>query len=502
MAKPAWRIGILCLVGLTLYLSLRGEEIHIPPEVIAMTKETMIPADQLHLHTHPVVTDAPKAKGSFDFSKFDNVQIGVKTQKPKSTRPATIDDSLPSWEGIECLEGTQLTDLRLVDKCKSSKPKEKIAPYYCNMILNYSYSKSGNPPCGQYSTGKFSQPIGVPPAADLVHWKPETGCTIKDFSTVLKPGSVKVSDDFGGNSLNLTIGGADPTLDCINSFRYYTRREVVELLSHAMVHRKNLRGGILFTGDSMVRQLFLRLISFIRGEEIISEHYYHQDGLYVLWDDRDAMIPLTGPAKAQYKTLLANLFPGYLGDGKPLEPDTSLSKVVVAMMFQWDARPTQFRTDFQKMNAPLHFAAFMYWWTKKEALNAADQYMANVDSHLRDKPSDLRGRYVYITTPWTAPGTFGGVDSSIRVPRNERLTNWILTSKAKSPKYLLDFSGLADAVKLTKTADGIHYMCIWTPKYNELVNHQKENGRECSDPMNLAVVQWMMHVVAYADGKR
>jgi hypothetical protein len=73
-----------------------------------------------------------------------------------------------------------------------------------------------------------------------------------------------------------------------------------------------------------------------------------------------------------------------------------------------------------------------------------------------------------------------GVDDAIRVPRNQRATQWLLNSSYHGnhkniggttavQRLLLDFSGVADLKHMPKTSDEIHYMCIWQPKLPELV---------------------------------
>jgi hypothetical protein len=111
-----------------------------------------------------------------------------------------------------------------------------------------------------------------------------------------------------------------------------------------------------------------------------------------------------------------------------------------------------------------------------------------------------------VTTPWTAPKIFGGVEPHTRIARNEKTARWINDRRAAAEEVgggaslstrwsLLDFSSIAEVEHMPKTKDGIHYMCIWTPKYHEAVTHQKFNYNGCRDPMSLAVVQWLAHIV-------
>jgi hypothetical protein len=154
----------------------------------------------------------------------------------------------------------------------------------------------------------------------------------------------------------------------------------------------------------------------------------------------------------------------------------------------------------------VHVAAWMYWWQKRDPLSDLDGYTAAMDKYhgaIEDAASATT--YVYVTTPWTRDGVFGGVDEKIRVARNTCARNWLLSSATSSAsggagavrRMLLDYSGIAGLKKFPKTRDEIHYMCIWTKKLPDLVTAQKyvpEN--KCVDRVNAAVSQMLVHLLA------
>jgi hypothetical protein len=162
------------------------------------------------------------------------------------------------------------------------------------------------------------------------------------------------------------------------------------------------------------------------------------------------------------------------------------------VLFLWDAKPSAFRREFLTVRPRLHVAAFMYWWQNKDKLSDIDGFVDAVDGHMARHAG---ARLVFLTTPWTAAKTFGGVEDRNRLPRNARVAKWVAGSAAADRMHLLDFAAIADAKQFSKTLDGIHYMCIWTPKVPEAVTAQKENGRGCTDPMNYAVAQWLVNLV-------
>jgi hypothetical protein len=69
------------------------------------------------------------------------------------------------------------------------------------------------------------------------------------------------------------------------------------------------------------------------------------------------------------------------------------------------------------------------------------------------------------------------------------------SSESNMTMRLLDYSNMAEVHHFPKTKDGIHYMCIWTPKYPDVVKMQKYNANNCEDPMGLAVVQWLANLI-------
>ena len=397
----------------------------------------------------------------------------------------------PTFTPTECMKGVTLTDPKLKKKCQDGK----VAAHYCAFISGEATVASGEglEKCGQFSAGTFS------PEWRESGWRPkqeeDSSCKIADLSKVLQPKTDFIFDNNNIGKVTCHTGKS----------RYFSRPEAVSLLRHLTVLSTKGkvdggRGGILFSGDSMMRQLFLRVISYIRGEDVVSEHYFHYDGLYVLRKGSDALIPLADTAtKETHSTILNTFYPGYLKSGGRQLTQSEKDDVVVCFLFQWDTKPSAFRKDFLSMpSVPVHVAAFMYWWSKKEPLSTVDPYLKEMDRFLAT-PAQRHKKYVYVTTPWTAPKTFGGVENPVRVPRNDRLASWVLGGSPPlnggAQKLLLDYAGVADSKTFTKTVDGIHYMCIWTPKYPEVVNNQKENGRQCSDPMNLAVIQYLFNLL-------
>ena len=59
------------------------------------------------------------------------------------------------------------------------------------------------------------------------------------------------------------------------------------VLSRASLLRCVAGRVVLFEGDSFTRQLFLRLIWWLRGSPVVVEHYFHRDGAYEFDEQKD-----------------------------------------------------------------------------------------------------------------------------------------------------------------------------------------------------------------------
>ena len=423
---------------------------------------------------------------------------GASPQHPHGSDPlpSTVGDTTGvSWKGKLCMAGTNIN----TDKVRGNCAKGAVAKPFCDAL---SAAVAGEEVCGQYAEGKFA------PASQFT-----TETLTSTYADLMAASGVSnVSCIRGGmfhfdGSLQLSHSqGRDGGCEGGSHFTYLSPAQVIALL-HRLTVRTPTRRGILFSGDSMVRQLFLGVVSLARGTTVVSEHYFHQDGLYLLhMDGRDEIVVLTPNNKQKYASVLAHFFQGYQSGGGS---GSSRGTVRIAMMFMWDIKPSTYRKEAVTTMAPYlstHIASFMYWWNNKGRLEEIEPYLSVVRSNLLTKPDstiDNSGLlYRFVNTPPTAPKTFGGVDDAVRMPRNKRVSEWtgelesaLLTQDRPVP-VVVDYAAIAEGTKaISKTKDGIHYSCIWTPKYPEQVSGQKDNGRGCTDPMNTAVAQWLLRTL-------
>ena len=387
----------------------------------------------------------------------------------------------PWWTGSLCMKGSLLTDRRLRSKCE----RGEIADVFCRNI------RAGEL-CGQYAEGTFregrqwqsGQPRSFhPPLCDWPHFQ----ALSRSVSTV----ALLISDQ-----------GEPRRRDAACS--YWPNLDPQQLLRALRRNDAGPPSTILWTGDSMIRQLFLRAIAMLRGDANPADHYFHTDAMYVLWPTRDALMPIETSALRSNRSLAAMVsryFPGFAPSQGQAVSEVTEDAPLLVMLFLWDPKPAEYRREpFAMHRVTTQISAFMYWWQMKSPITDIDPYLTRLPSLLdaRSKATAGSSLYFFVTTPWTAPKTFGGVDDAVRIPRNQHVLDR-LAQLGRRDVGIIDFSSLADAAgrnRFPKTRDGIHYMCIWTPKFPEPINHQKVTANNCTDPMNAAVVRWLATAVA------
>eukprot|EP00759_Apiculatamorpha_spiralis_P057632 PhF_6_TR8729/c0_g1_i2/m.13721 len=345
------------------------------------------------------------------------------------------------WSPAKCMKGTFIVDPRLAKVC--SNPGLE---YVCD----------GKDKCGQWASGTFSQKISTKAVGKVADDAGE--CDLATLDTVVTSDVVSFRED---------------TNEIVhNSCKLRSMRSGVVDILNAVKNRKR----IVFTGDSMMRQLYLRIISLIRKEPTHAEHYFHQDSVYVLTESGDELIVFTDKGKRSQ----------------------SFPDALLVMYFLWDPKPSVYRKEaFTEFNPDIIIAAFMYWWQPKDKTTDVDQYLHALQTYLTSSKSSSGNsvQYFFVTTPWTADGTFGGVPTPIRNERNQHIIKELRSWNAPNV-HVVDYSGIADLKKMPKTADNIHYMCIWTPKWPQNVNGMKYNSNQCKDYMNLAVATWWLNMLS------
>lgn len=260
---------------------------------------------------------------------------------------------------------------------------------------------------------------------------------------------------------------------------------VVDFLS--LLQRVSPR-GVLMTGDSMVRQLFTRMIAFVRGATVVGEHYFHSDAIFVVYrNGSDEFVLLNSPSALGYvRWVLRRFFPHHrykYTSYKYFGPSMPDEGVIVAVLYQWDPRPTTFRRMFKAMAHTMQVSSFMYHWREGDSISAIDAYLKAVTTRQRSRNTS----YFFISTP----PSIAINDSTLKVRQ------WYIRKKLKGVPQIrwIDFESIARSEDHPRI-DSFHYQCQWGGMYPSPVDNLRHDGAGCRDVMNLGVMQRWGYLMA------
>lgn len=414
-----------------------------------------------------------------------------------------------NWTGAVCGSGATIQN-EFVDACND---KDKTEQWPCSRfgVVNNS---EGRPSCGRYSEGNISTTVNM----TSLRLEEVRQAVLSDISKLSKM-EPKCNNPatFGTpiDKFSIYFDNDNQSLHSRDCSRHYYVKDQGSAAAAATMHfhsaligKQTSRRGVVFSGDSMMRQQFEALVCLMRGKEGCIEHYYHHDALYVQYKGRDAHFILTNDDVKKSQpvfSILKEWFPGYFSE---LEHSGGFPKIglndeepLTAILFLWDNRPWEFRREhFRMNNINLHIASYMYWWDGDNNGNEKiDEYFRAIDVHLMNNPQQT---YVFLTQPWLIEGEKPGITEMVRVKRNEYTSNWISNTKSNGlpgprRRWIVDFGAIADANRnknyLRKVTDKVHYSCAWLQHYPEQIKSMKINNNEdCKDPMTFAVIQWLL----------
>ena len=229
---------------------------------------------------------------------------------------------------------------------------------------------------------------------------------------------------------------------------------------------------IVFSGDSMVRQMYLRLIEMIRNDrpekedefEYI-EHYYHQDSYYAASAEKDVLLMQWGLPD---NSTVDQYFP-------------NRSDIQFELVFVWDARPDTFsRVPFQALPTTI-IAGYFYWWKGDSPASQIDPYITALSGFLQANPGT---HYYNVPAPWVeGRAHFGIISNEVRTARNKYVSEKLA---GLSNAHVLDFASFADIRHFEKTEDLLHYACIYKMRFPAAIRLKESKIKPggCHDPIN------------------
>ena len=227
---------------------------------------------------------------------------------------------------------------------------------------------------------------------------------------------------------------------------------------------------IVFSGDSMVRQMFLRTIDILRndrpqledGHEYI-EHYFHVDAYYAASAEKDVL--LIGQSGLPDNSTVDQHFP----DGR--------SDIQFEILFVWDPKPESYSHTPFLVRPTVIIGGYFYWWQGEFSESQINPYLAAMRGFLQANP-DIH--YFNVPVSWAE---FEKVPAHARTTRN-RYIDQNLTDVPNAD--VLDFAAYADIKHFEKTKDGLHYTCAFRKRFPFAIDisQLKSKPRGCLDPIN------------------
>ena len=364
--------------------------------------------------------------------------------------------------------------------------------------------------CGMWARGYWSRLLT---AEEVDAHMPSTNCTLKDLTQPMSAEDASVSQ--GGHGLH------DPLFSYRRcNLSYFTPIEVLALLRNVSA---NGTSKVLFSGDSMVRQLFLRFVSYLRGDESpVIEHAAWGDITYVVYATGDALQVRLRKFWEQKKSVRMKAPPPYLKKKKVYtEPVLQCNgDCLLQMEFYWDCYEESFNKRlFRQFDPGMHIHSFMYWFVPNR-WKGLSRFLQFVADHAAAVAQSGMGEYhhVYLNTPLLVPVSESVVTkNNAIVLRNRQLWRWAAATQARllalqndtgrPPNQtisIVDFSGLYELAKqdagsivadVMPRKDDKHFMCTLEPKYPLRITSSRGDAMGCIDRSNLAVAFHLLHLL-------
>jgi len=214
---------------------------------------------------------------------------------------------------------------------------------------------------------------------------------------------------------------------------------------------------VVFSGDSMVRQLFHRLIWYLRGIPDVIEHYTHYDAFYQIVGDTDEFL---------------------------LHSHRPAANASVVLHFVWGPRTIAVQKLID-LRAPFYVVGPMYW---------RDDNMSEVPAIL-DRLYDISNRIFWVATP-AKGGKYVASDYKHYAPRNANFRQWASKRPGTSvlPMDSLEHNPNFSCLR----ADGhTHFQCAVNAQYGPIGygRYSIPSDGHCQDIFNLNVLQLFVNAL-------
>jgi len=232
---------------------------------------------------------------------------------------------------------------------------------------------------------------------------------------------------------------------------------------------------VTILGDSMMRQLFSRLVSLFRGYEQVVDHIAHVHAIYRVCKEGDEYVTFGEPG-----TMLPTMLPIEMVDKhltlNPLPCSTAQTTVYHLFSPTFFDQAIYFRALQNSMRLTESFVIGVHYWDM--SANVPLYYfaaLANLAARVK--------RIVIVGTPTRRVPLQheAGLTRLALQKRNSHIKSWVANQRAKGlPIVFLDFDFFANlpAAPLGDTGDNWHYQCLLIPnKLDGLADFQPKKSK-------------------------
>ena len=228
---------------------------------------------------------------------------------------------------------------------------------------------------------------------------------------------------------------------------------------------------IVFSGDSLMRQVFLRLISHLRGLPSVIEHYFQMNALFEQRGNMDHF-------------RLGNWTVEHL----PLPPDS------FDLIYLWAPHNVPVRT-IRHLGADHVMSGVIYW--DETDLQGADGLWESLV--YLEQPNEQLQKFYWLATP--PPVLPLNLDVKIVESRNTYMREWVASRIGGTDFHLIGYDKMETMSPWLRNEGDIHFGCMfWTPNSGSMFPNPIHNDsfrtpldQDCRSLMNYNIFNVMLN---------
>lgn len=249
------------------------------------------------------------------------------------------------------------------------------------------------------------------------------------------------------------------------NFKVFHPPEAAQVLNHHL---------IVFAGDSLLRQMFNRLVTHLRGFHDVVEHYYHGHAMYMQNRTHDIW-EIASDNRTTFPTI----------------PSADvLAEPSLYVLFWWD--PTLQHIPDLQAQLSLRFPSYF----RKVIVTGMHFWPSSVEQNVKSM-NDIP-RLLHAMNVAKSPALFvwyPGWDKAF-AERNKKLMQWALH---QPNVQILPSVPMATSMTYPTMPDGVHFQCSYLTKIDQPIHlneYKAPANGDCHDGFNTNLVQMVLNMVS------